>query len=996
MTTKIIRILHLSDLHYSDKNKDIITRRLKSLFNSLESQKGKIDLVVFTGDVTQSGKANEFDQANNIFFEHIKSRLNISKSKIYIAPGNHDVDRDLIDHSKEELLSVSIKDTKQAEQYLNEQDDRILNFDNFISQYFKNTKVCIEVKGLILGLINLNSAWRCTGKNDYGNLYITEKQAFDRYKDIEECAVRIGLMHHPFDWLHKSEHETVINDLKRYYDLIFTGHLHKTKATNEITPACNGSLILSAPSIYNSDDRPLGYNIYELDYENKTLKSIFYKYVRGRDAFDRDTDQADGGEYTFNIYLSNESQFNRNVICQKLTESKSQTLLNIRNQLSVYQQIENPILVKQKLASVHWSQGKKSHKPFTDEYKNICLANSAIYAPKDMGKSIFMQNLVSSISELSSTASDIVAVYINLDSKPLTYKDLITVINNNMSHINLDLEYCNIVVGIDHPVQNDFTQLHIINELTNKHKNIKCVVNISNSIIFETLNKQEGFEYWSLYEILHWGPSTIKEYIDKYLTSHSVDIDIDAAFKFITNSLRDSDLPSNPVNITLYLSVIPILENKFSSLSFLHLLEKIEHIKLESTGGAPENSLYNKREVLSHLACLCLNDSDIRVEYNKAISYISDHFSNMALKVDVVKFLKELSKSGVIDIDYNYITFRHYIFFDYFLARAYEIGIISVDNDISDLQQYVCLGKSLALFCGMKRSYDQLIYKLIDKLDPHFDVVTNFTLSDLDSYIHSLLEPIDINVSADDIADQDMKEKVDYESLDQDYHNDKNEYASNRRNLSKVDAIKSDLGRIAQKVSALQVLYNCYRNLENITADNKMILLNQILEFHICCNLDMISYFTKNYPDKDYHTIIAYIATISGQEFLTEHIANQSLEVTFEAFYNKCDNDFKQLLIICLMADLKLDNYSEKLRCFAETTKSRAAIEIIYFKIRDLIINTESKKVPTNLISALKSVFNLRAKYQNVGDKKEVIDRMFNKELEQTRTEHLRNITEVN
>ena len=496
---------------------------------------------------------------------------------------------------------------------------------------------------------------------------------------------------------------------------------------------------------------------------------------------------------------------------------------------------------------------------------------------------------------------------------------------------------------------------------------------------------------WNTYEILNWGPSRIREFLKKYLESQSSKIDLDAAYDFIINSLKDSDLPSNPVIVSLYASVIPVLQSKFSTISFIHLLEKIEHQRLESKGALPQHAFYNKQEILAHLAYLCFTNGNISVDYSVAIAYIQKYFDSKLLKVDSVSFVKELARSHIIDVQGNSIQFKHYIFFDYYLARAYEKNIVSIETEFDDIYKYIDLGKSLAIFCGMKRSYDGLIFKIIEKIEPHFTERSNFTLIDLDSYIHDLIEPIDPEETADGISSKDINDNIDYDKLDDAFDKDKLEYTEDRKTNSKIKKVTTELEKLWLKVSALGVLYNCYRNLENVESDNKLLLLDSILDFHICCNLDLIKYFMTVLPHKDFHTTVAYYATIGGQEFLYENIGNQSLDLTFDAYLKNCNNDFKRLLLICLMSDLRLEDYAIRLKSFVEETSSRAAIEILYFKIRDIIIHYDALKVPPNLISAFKSVFEKRSRLYKMSEKKMIVDLSFTAELSTAKKEHLLN-----
>jgi len=991
-----IRILHLSDLHYKESVKETLVRRISCLTNFLSSQKENIDLLVFTGDLAQSGEKGELTAGYKCLLEKLSSNLNLSKSKILIVPGNHDITRSVIDPLLEQKLIDSIINNEVAEKHIMHSNPRMSNYNkmfykqtNEFNNIFSNS--ILEINGLKLGMSCLNSAWRCSGKGDRAKLFLTEWQVNEAAKHLNGCSLKICLLHHTLDCFHPSEKETTLNDLRRNYDLILTGHLHEPVSVKEITPHYN-SLVLSSPSIFNVENRPLGFNIYDINYQDKTVKVEFYKYFRVRDAFDKDTEQAASGEHVFDLPLSNQSHFKKHAICQKISKTRSNTDLKIKSDLMVYQQLTEPIIVTPRIVAVEWKDSKRHTKPITDKFASLANQNSVICAPSDMGKTIFLLNFVSEINEAASQdICDDVAVYIDAEGRELRVNDIEKEISNRLGDLGLSLSHNKIIVCLDHLCQKDFTQFGHINEVNKRHNNVIFITALSNNLLFETLNKQSDIGPWKTYEILSWGPSRIREFIAKYFEAVSSEIDIDTAFNFITNSLKDSDLPSNPVIVSLYMSVIPVLQNKFSSISFIHLLEKIEHQRLESKGALPQHAFYNKQEILAHLAYLCFANDNIFTSYKHSIDYIQKYFDSKLLKVDAISFIKELATTNIISVKGDNLIFKHYIFFDYYLARAYEKGIVDIDVEFKKLHQYLQLGKSLAIFCGMKRSYDQLIFKMIDKIEPHFSEKSNFTLKDLDSYIHDLIEPINPEITAEEIASKDINEKVDYEKMDAQYYKEKEEYADNRNSVQKCESITNELEKINLKVTALQVLYNCFRNLENISSDNKLILLDSILDFHICCNLDLIKFFIDNFPHKDFQSALAYYATISGQAFLFENIGNQSLEMTFDVYLNDCSNDFKKLLLICLYADLRLDDYPTKIKSFIVETNSRAAIEIMYFKIRDIITNYDALKVPVNLIKAFKAVFEKRYKIHKANEHKRIIDLQFSAELSTAKKEHLVN-----
>jgi hypothetical protein len=52
------------------------------------------DLVCFTGDVAQSGRADEYELAT-MFVKEVLQRLDVPEERLFMVPGNHDINRDV-------------------------------------------------------------------------------------------------------------------------------------------------------------------------------------------------------------------------------------------------------------------------------------------------------------------------------------------------------------------------------------------------------------------------------------------------------------------------------------------------------------------------------------------------------------------------------------------------------------------------------------------------------------------------------------------------------------------------------------------------------------------------------------------------------------------------------------------------------------------------------------------------------------------------------------
>jgi hypothetical protein len=102
-------------------------------------------------------------------------------------------------------------------------------------------------------------------------------------------------------------------------------------------------------------------------------------------------------------------------------------------------------------------------------------------------------------------------------------------------------------------------------------------------------------------------------------------------------------------------------------------------------------------------------------------------------------------------------------------------------------------------------------------------------------------------------------------------------------------------------------------------------------------------------------------------------IFRQSLRCQFERFY-----DHKKVR----------NSYQAKIIDFAASTKSFAAIEIIYMQVRWLIVTYENLQIPPSLIEAYFAVFRKRREWMEGVDKRGAFDSAYSAELQQVKNAH--------
>ena len=254
--------LHLSDWHQKGKDFDrkiVLRALLKDIRerNGISPALEKIDFVIFSGDVAFGGKREEYEAAKEQFFKPLLDACGLGPEQLFIVPGNHDLDRDefhLLPHDLIEPLSTE----KDVQDWLTEDRKRsrllepFREFASFARDYTKqdssdyaNVRM-INIDDIKIALLGLNSAWMC-GRNksetgDYGLAIVGEPQIFDALIEISGAALKIAVLHHPFNWLNEFDRNRVENLLRQDCDFILHGHQHDPKV--EITSGTDGDCVI--------------------------------------------------------------------------------------------------------------------------------------------------------------------------------------------------------------------------------------------------------------------------------------------------------------------------------------------------------------------------------------------------------------------------------------------------------------------------------------------------------------------------------------------------------------------------------------------------------------------------------------------------------------------------------------------------------------------------------------------------------------------------------
>ena len=296
-----MRILHISDFHYiSHKDRQHLN---KGKLFAEEILKHPFDVLVFSGDLVNH-EANDlivFSKAFNALIKPIVDAKQLPIERVIIAPGNHDIDRDIesdmvtskLDDIKSiEELEKFINDSRQKEASL----ERVKNFNQFVADLYKEVDVLVSdfftcfffiIGGKRTGVCSLNSAWRSfDSTKDRGNLLfpISQLEEAIEYLNAKGCDVKICVMHHNLSDFKEYIDDEMSDLIHKHFDILLTGHYHKSHqkvhSSSEV-----GLLHDIAYAVFNRADKLSKYGFSIIEYDSDLYRATIEEFVLVEDKF---------------------------------------------------------------------------------------------------------------------------------------------------------------------------------------------------------------------------------------------------------------------------------------------------------------------------------------------------------------------------------------------------------------------------------------------------------------------------------------------------------------------------------------------------------------------------------------------------------------------------------------------------------------------------------------------------------------------------------------
>ncbi|AKJ04477.1 tetratricopeptide repeat protein [Archangium gephyra] len=288
-----LRILHISDLHNRGTREKEPWRRRCVLEDAWKRnldaflEEGPVDLIAFTGDLAFSGHGGEYEGVTGFILATLE-RLKLGQDRLFLVPGNHDVDRSRAVSAWSALRSLlRSEDALELSRWMASEDnwaprgfsiahrDELLLRQEDYRRWVRDTlgrpellpdpahhprlgyraTLRLPKHPFEIHIIGFDSAWLAGDEHDAGKLWLTDDQVMRLATNQGEAlpGFRLALIHHPLDNL--VDRAQVRRLLAKHTDLLLRGHLHEAEAELSVEPAVT-LRSLAAGCLYEHDRYP--------------------------------------------------------------------------------------------------------------------------------------------------------------------------------------------------------------------------------------------------------------------------------------------------------------------------------------------------------------------------------------------------------------------------------------------------------------------------------------------------------------------------------------------------------------------------------------------------------------------------------------------------------------------------------------------------------------------------------------------------------------------
>lgn len=215
-------IVQLTDFHFGKELQANSCKRADDILETIKTNiKSGTVLLLVTGDIAYSGKKNEYRSAS-LFFDYLVEQLGKLEyhSKVYILPGNHDVQdpRKSTERFADSQYDLDIKKMASFYEFANKYDNRFV--------LGQPEPITFEVEGTPVSISGFNSAPLSTIVGDDKGFHLLRTAQCGLLDNTPDSGLHIFASHHGPEWFRDNNRLSLEKLLSDSIDFAFFGHEH--------------------------------------------------------------------------------------------------------------------------------------------------------------------------------------------------------------------------------------------------------------------------------------------------------------------------------------------------------------------------------------------------------------------------------------------------------------------------------------------------------------------------------------------------------------------------------------------------------------------------------------------------------------------------------------------------------------------------------------------------------------------------------------------------
>lgn len=764
---KITNILHLSDLHFKTTrtyDQEVVLNALLDDITKQAELVGKPDLIIFSGDLVHSADDDRvYEKLYDTLIDPLLRRTNCDHSRLFLSPGNHDIQRSFLEGNKLEQETVEIE--AQSRETLNEfyLSGKASEFARKKSQTFYDFADFFEPEGSIykdsimsvndlpetgISIVTLNTAWLgwagLEKRSDLQNLSVPEAAISMALKKVPQGRYLIFNLHHPVEWQAEFASRDFRDLVPQKANLLLYGHVHDPRPIVVGGDAENVVHNQSGALYTSRKDRYLGYSMIRVFPEGKHTELTWRSYFDKRRAFD----VANNVNDSLGVIYSSASarKFFGNILDQKRSLEINRWVSEVVRPF-LKEEFDDGILdkptpdlfVTPPLSKIDTTKSDEDETP-SEMAEVSCSLNSILdgndnhifEAYPEHGKTALLHKICAEISisaDEKQTSKHIVPVLLNFSNFVPGTKRVKKAIRDKLPGMpdGCDLELllsegC-LTVCVDDVELSDAKRIRELREFIARNKENRIILSTTSirqhDSIQPNISLGVHFERVRLHQFRR---SDLRKLMRKFDDTNGSEEEM---LERVIAELRAMNVPATPLNSSLLMDILS-RDSSFSPLNRPTLIERfIETLLQKRSLGEVERKKFdfrNQVHYLGHVAeSMCKNNCYV-LKYDELFELTCAYLKNLGLNFGAREIINNTVSSKVFlekPLD-GTVAFRFRAFLEFFVATKLREDV-RFKEWVLDEDRYLSFLNEVEYYAGLERNDVSLLQAVSKRhLDHYF------------------------------------------------------------------------------------------------------------------------------------------------------------------------------------------------------------------------------------------------------------------------------------